>query len=150
MTAKTENTLVRDGWKNGKPLYKIRRGQTEKLSVRCRLSGSRWIEFGEVTASGQLDWERAFNEHIDNCPKCQESLKARTTEWYVNRLYAGDMERAMKGERYQVKALNLEVQTFHWCDRGDGGHQCSPKCMTAKGPSCECRCQGKNHGGSNQ
>ena len=28
------------------------------------------------------------------------------------------------------------------------GHTCDARCMASKGPSCECSCGGKNHGGA--
>ena len=33
-----------------------------------------------------------------------------------------------------------------WRDRGDGGHKCDARCRTARGTTCECSCNGKNHG----
>lgn len=40
----------------------------------------------------------------------------------------------------------LVTRSVHWTDRGDGGHECNAKCVSATGPACECKCRGANHG----
>ena len=134
MTQTTEQNVKRvyDGHVNGRRQYTLSRDGKTKHVVSCKYCKGReyaWI------GKHYMERDRAIEAHVVKCERASrhlENLKARGLSH----------DSAMR-----TVECYFSVLPFHWIDRGDGGHVCNARCMSATGPSCECRCRGENHGG---
>lgn len=123
--------MIYDGHEKGLPRYAL---QNAEGAVKCMLScgfckakAHVWVKGYDKPAGVIVDWkasDAAMDAHIAGCDK------------------ARNWRHGIENAR-----LYMRVTVFHWLKRSDGGHACNARCMSACGPSCECRCQGKNHGG---
>lgn len=104
---------------------------TQNLIIRCRCATARVTV--EVTSQGSLAgndqnaWVQAALSHV----------------YPVERLPGGYSRNAGFtcigcGRYFKVEQVRGRRT----------GHECGARCMASKGPTCECACGGKNHGGS--
>jgi hypothetical protein len=98
-----------------------------RYSVRCKACKTRWIEKQSYFADCGAD---------HRCAKIDEA-----------RSHIGEVYRGFKQTSYNVSCMYFQIQQVSWEPRADGTtSQCGSKCMSAKGPSCDCKCRGENHG----
>ena len=121
---------IKDGYKNGLPQFAITDDQGRaKFVVHCKACRTTWYDWAKSHAymghgMQVIDWKD--QESIAEAHQCEQINALKARHW---------------------RAVDLITFTiFHWVKRSDGGHKCNARCMNATGPSCECQCQGKNHG----
>lgn len=104
---------------------------TQLLIIRCKCSTARVsaevTSHGSLTGNDQNAWVQAALSRVYPVERLPGGY-SRNAGFYCLRC-----SRSFKVE--QVRGRRTE-------------HECGARCMASKGPTCECACGGKNHGGS--
>lgn len=100
-----------------------------RYSVRCRGCKARWIE-------AALSWHTAGAAH-----RCEQVAHALAQVGTIQQGFLGRF--LVTGEKVRARFIRCVEVTWRW--RPDAT-ECNAKCQGARGPSCDCRCAGQNHG----
>lgn len=74
-----------------------------------------------------------------------EALKISQAPLVINYIRADENSYAFPFCGCGLKLKTRQI-TDYATGRDETRHECGPKCMSATGPNCECRCKGANHG----
>lgn len=103
--------------------------------VRCKCAIARVDEMNEfVQAAFMGSYPHSPFERVE-----KEYYRGETFTRTVTYFHNADFRCLSCGYRFKIVEIRGTVKPEHKCDA---------RCMASKGPTCECACGGKNHGGS--
>lgn len=149
------------GKEHGTPVYAILNSAGEmRFYWRCPFcqQGVHFYSPWQKTMNGPQPTGIPQRSHIDACPHALRTIEKWMAEHWDRAAGAkkpwSSMAPHIQTEEQIRETLycfaagqGYRPEPFKWRKRLDGGHACNAKCISARGPSCECRCGGVNHGG---
>ncbi len=122
--------MIYDGWKNGLPQFAVTDDQGRTKFVMhckaCKATSYVWAKSHAYMGHGMQVIDYKDQDSLVKAHQCGPIQAFMARHWKAHDL--------------------ITFTVFHWVKRSDGGHKCNGRCMSATGPSCECQCQGRNHG----
>jgi hypothetical protein len=103
-----------------------------RVFLKCRRCERRWVE---ETDGRFIDWSSIGKAH--SCPGVDRVIQ----QW-----------QGLQGFNWAscISGVYFEVRAVKWRPRADGTlTRCDARCMSARGPSCDCQCHGENYGAYN-
>lgn len=122
-------------------LFEKAMASAKRYSVRCGFCKARWME----DVVGQYDDSSFGKNHF--CPRL-DAIRTQAGETARWKRGQGDRRSLNELIANEVSAyVRFKIEPVKW-KRTSDPTECGPRCMGATGSSCDCRCQGKNHGSS--